>query len=304
MSRATVAGVAERVPDALPGLAILAAAAAIAAPSGVIAGSVDALLAGLVLVTALDIDPTQLRAVAARWRAVLGLSIAPLIVLALLAKVIATVVGGAIGTGVLAVGLSPTEVASVGLIGLMGGPVELALGVLAGSLVVSALLGPPALGLLASHAAHVDVPSLLGRFAAVVIVPLIAGVVVRSRVRRARIIAPALPAAGSLLVVALVYGSLSGTGTGGLVGAAAASAAFLAVSAMVALLARPHLPGNELVLAVAMRDFAVAAALASAAGGAAAARVAGVYGVLMLLLGAGVTGAIRRRARAGLDGTA
>jgi predicted Na+-dependent transporter len=289
--------VAARIPDALPALAILAGIAAVVAPSATVAGHVDLLLAALVLVTALDIDPAQLRAVATRWRAVLVLSVAPLVVLALLARAIAAVAGGTTGIGVLAVGLSPTEVASVGLIALMGGPVELALAVLAGSLVVSALLGPPALGLLAAHAAHVHVLSLLGRFALVVIVPLLAGVAVRSRLRPGRLVGSGLPAAGSLLVVALVYGSLSGTGSHGLLGAAEVSGAFLAGSTILALLVRPRLGETPLALTVAMRDFAVGAALASAAGGPAAARVAGVYGVLMLLLGTGVTAAVRRRAR-------
>ena len=134
MTRGRVRGTLERIPDALPGLAVLAALAAIAVPSVTVAAAVDELLAALVLVTALDIDPAQLRAVAARWRMVLVLSVAPLVGFALLAKVIAVVAGGATGVGVLGVGLAPTEVASVGLIALMGGPVELALGVLAGSL--------------------------------------------------------------------------------------------------------------------------------------------------------------------------
>ena len=47
--------------------------------------------------------------------------------------------------GVLALGLAPAEVASVGLIGLMGGATELALAVLTVSLVLSALAGPPVL---------------------------------------------------------------------------------------------------------------------------------------------------------------
>jgi predicted Na+-dependent transporter len=294
------AAVARRIPDTLPGLAILAGVAALAVPSAGVAGHVDLLLAALVLVTALDIDPAQLRAVATRWRAVLVLSVAPVVVLALFAKAIAAVAGGTDGTGVLAVGLSPTEVASVGLIALMGGPVELALAVLAGSLVVSALLGPPALGLLATHAAHVQVLSLLGRFALVVIVPLLVGVAVRSRLRAVRGLDHWLPAAGSLLVVALVYGSLSGTGSHGLLRAAAVSAVFLAGSAALAGLARSRL-GSSLALTVAMRDFAVGAALASAAGGPGAARVAGVYGVLMLLLGTGVTAAVRRTARRASD---
>lgn len=273
------------------------------APSGGAARGVDELLAGLVLVTALDIDPRALHAVARRWRLVLALTAGPFLALGAIAWAISAFVHGALRTGVLAVGLSPTEVAAVGLIGLMAGPAEIAVAVLAGSLVLSALAGPPLLGLLVTPAVGVqalDVLALLGRFALVVIVPLLAGLLIRSArpsLSHARV---PLAAAASILVTGLIYASLSDTG-GGLGEAAAVSAAFLALSALVAAAALPVLRrvhvGGSLALVVSLRDFAVAAALAAAAGGSSAARVAGVYGVLMLLLGAGVTGIVRARAR-------
>ena len=72
--------------------------------------------------------------------------------------------------------------------------------------------------------------------------------------------------------------------------AAAASVLFLAGSAVPALawvlLAPPALRATG-ALVIELRDFAVAAALAGQAFGPAAATVSGVYGVLMLLLGAG-----------------
>jgi hypothetical protein len=45
--------------------------------------------------------------------------------------------------GVLALGVSSTEVAVVGLVALAGGSAVLALGALTGSLVLAALAGPP-----------------------------------------------------------------------------------------------------------------------------------------------------------------
>lgn len=293
------------IPDALPALALLAAGLALIVPSGALAHSVDELLAGLVLVTALDIDPRGLRAVARRWRLVVALAVAPLVVLGAAAWALSALVHGAVRTGVLATGLAPTEVAAVGLVGLASGPAEIAIAVLAGSLVLSALAGPPLLGLLVIPAGGVhalDVTSLLGRFCLVVIVPLAAGLAVRSVRPSSAAASSRLAAAGSVLVALLIYASLSGTTAVGVAGALGPIAAFLAVSTLVAVAAARLLAGGRtdpsLALIVGMRDFAVAAALAGAAGGPPAASVAGIYGVLMLLLGAGVTGLMRARARA------
>jgi predicted Na+-dependent transporter len=289
--------VVRKIPDALPVLSLLAAVLAWVAPSRAVADRVDVLLAALVLATALDIDPGQLIAVLARWRQVLMLALVPLPVLALGAWALAQTVHGATRTGVIALGLSPTEVASVGLIGLMAGPAEVAIAVLACSLVVSAIAGPPLLSLLAGgHSAHA-LP-LLGRFALVVILPLVAGLLARGARPELGRRGNALSALSSLLVVALIYASLSGTNGAGLGTAIAVSAAFLALSALLAaasLRGPRHGAERTLALTIGMRDFAVAAALASAAAGSGAARVAGVYGVLMLFVGASITGFVRSR---------
>jgi predicted Na+-dependent transporter len=261
---------------------------------------VDVLLGVLVLVTALDIDPRQLLAVAARWRTVLMLALVPLLALASGGWVLAQLVHGATREGVLALGLSPTEVASVGLIGLLGGAAELGIAVLAVSLVLSAVAGPPALAVLggAGHAAHV-LP-LLARFGLVVMLPLVVGLLARgARPELARHEAE-LSVASSVAVVLLVYASLSDAHGGDLASAALVSAAFLALSAALAVGAvrafGQHFD-RSLALAIGMRDFAVAAALAAGAFGTGAAHVAGVYGVLMLLTGATVTAVARRRVR-------
>ena len=104
----------------------------------------------------------------------------------------------------------------------------------------------------------------------------------------------------SLIVVLLIYASLSDTHGDKLGTAALVSAAFLGVSALLAagsVRAFGHRFDRRLALTIGMRDFAVAAALATAAFGPRAAQVAGVYGTLMLIAGATVTAIVRRRQR-------
>lgn len=295
-----MATIGDRVPDALPVLALAAAGLALLVPSSFVAANVDVLLAALVLCTAIDIDPGRLPPALGRWRLVIGLALAPLIALTGAAWAVAQFVHGVDHVGVIALGVAPTEVASVGLIGLMAGPAELAIAVLTVSLVLSAVLGPPLLVLLAGGGQTAHVLPLLGRFALVVIVPLTVGLLARAaRPGLVRAGAP-LPAISSLLVVALIYASLSGTRGSGLATAAAAGGAFLAISALIATTFLPflgHGHDRTLALTIGMRDFAVAATLAAGAAGAGAARVAGVYGVLMLVAGASLTGVVRSRAR-------
>lgn len=286
-----------RVADALPILALIAAALARLVPSGALAAHVDLLLAALVLVTALDIDPRELLAVHARRRLIASLVVVPFVLLGLAGWGLGQLVHGATRIGVLALGLSPTEVASVGLIGLMSGPAELAIATLAGSLVLAAVAGPPLLALLAGGTHDAHALALLGRFALVVILPLIAGLLLRAGRASIARHGDALSGAGSLLVCLLVYASLSATNGGALGSALVISAAFLAVSAALAAAAL-RLGVGSLTLTIGMRDFAVAAALAAGAAGPAAAHVAGIYGVLMLLAGATVAGVVRRHARA------
>ena len=94
---------------------------------------------------------------------------------------------------------------------------------------------------------------------------------------------------------ALIYAALSGTSAGDhLAPALAASAAFLALSAIAAtrVVSRPQ--QSAVALAVTLRDLAVAATLATQAFGTQAATVAGIYGVLMLITGALTTTTLRR----------
>ncbi len=277
---------------ALTPLALLAAALALVLPSATLAARSDLLLALLVFATALGISFADLRGLRDHIGEVAILSLVPLLVLGLAGWALGRPFSAPIRDGLLATGLSSSEVASVGLVALAGADATIALGAVTGSLVFAALLGPVGVGLLASGAGHADPGRLLGRFALVVIVPLAAGVAIRSQSRLETRLAgfdPEREGVGAITVAVLVYAALSGThGAHHLGSALLASALFLVVSAVLAEAWRRRasaiaaIPGA---LAIAMRDFAVAAALATQAFGTAAGAVPGVYGVLMLLAG-------------------
>jgi BASS family bile acid:Na+ symporter len=291
------------VPRALTPLALLAAALGLVLPSAALAARSDLLLALLVLATALGISFADLARLREHMRAVVVLSLLPLPVLVGAAWLLGRPFAPVVRDGLLAVGLSSTEVATVGLVALAGANATIALGAVTGSLVLAAVCGPLALGPLSDAAVHVSSAGLLGRFALVVIVPLLVGVALRSRPAFASRLAAAdaeRDGVAALTVAVLVYAALSGTHGAHHLGAALlASVAFLAVSTGVAELWRrarrqraDAIPGA---LAIAMRDFAVAAALATQAFGAAAGAVPGVYGVAMLVGGTIAAGRLSMR---------
>jgi len=289
--------VADRVAGALLPLALAAVALALVVPSQEIAARGDLLLAVLVVLTALGIAPRELWDLRTRFTAVLALSLAPFLALVPLAWMLSRLFDSPVREGVLTLGLSSTEVAAVGLVALAGGDAALALGALAGSLVAAATLGPLLIGLLAADAASTDTGALLGRFALVVLIPLAAGVAARSAAPRVARGEPWYAAGSTVAVAALIYAALSGTSAGDhLAPALAASAAFLALSAIPAIAAARVVSPSQrpaVGLAVALRDFAVAATLAAQAFGPSAATVAGIYGVLMLITGALTATALR-----------
>jgi hypothetical protein len=297
-----------RADDWLLALAACAAVLALVAPSGALAQRSDVVLAALVLFTALGIAPAQLARLSAHKLELAVLVFAPFVALVPLAWLISRLYSGPVRDGVLALGVSSTEVAAVGLVALAGGSAVLALGGLAGSLVVAALLGPVVLGALAG-AGDVAVGELVGRFAVVVLVPLGVGLAARATLPRLEYAEGELSGLATLAVVVLVYAAMSGAGDGGdLAPAVSASALFLAGSALPALgwvALAPRALRVTGALVIELRDFAVAAALAGQAFGPAAATVCGVYGVLMLLLGAAAAHLLPRpAARDGADGRA
>jgi predicted Na+-dependent transporter len=274
-----------------------------------VAADGDLLLAALVLFTALGIPAAHLLTLRRHALTILGLSLVPLIVLGATGWALGRPFSPAVQHGLLGTGLSSAEVASVGLVGVAGADATIALGVVTGSLLGAAVLSPLAIGLLSPGAA-VNGAALLGRFGLVVVLPLLVGVAIRSLPRSG----PWLEARErsrdgltALAVVALVYAALSGAhGAHGLAAATLAAALFLSVSALLAVawvrLARAATatrePGGQPALhpaatpgafTIVMRDFAVAATLATQAFGPRAATVPGVYGVLMLVGGSLLT---------------
>jgi predicted Na+-dependent transporter len=285
-------------------LTVVAAVLALLVPSGAVAARSDVLLGLLVLATALGISWSELAALRARAATVAILSIAPLVALAAFAWLLGHAFGTNTRDGLLAVGLSSSEVASVGLAGLAGADATVALGAVTGSLVLAALVGPVAIGWLAGGHGHGGSGHLLARFALVVLAPLAAGVALRTlRATGERIARHDGERDGiaALAVVVLVYASLSGTrGAHGLGAALVASVAFCAGAALLGWLWQARLAPSAAAavpgaLAIGMRDFAVAAALAAQAFGTRAAAVPGVYGVVMLVVGTAFVTLTRRR---------
>jgi predicted Na+-dependent transporter len=280
-------------PRVLTPLALAAAALGIVVPSATLAAHSDLLLALLVLASALGISWADLARVRDHARELLALSLIPLVILTGVAWLIGRQFGPVVRDGLLAVGLSSAEVAVVGLVALAGADAAVALGIVTGSLIVAALVGPLAVGPVSGSSAHVSSGELLARFALVVIVPLGVGVAARSRpaiAARMRVLDPEREGVAALTVAVLVYAAISGTqGAHDLGSALLASAAFLVVAGCLGELWRRSvaprssaLPGG---LSIAMRDFAVAAALATQAFGTSAAAVPGIYGVMMLVAG-------------------
>ena len=282
------------MPRALTPLALLAAALGLVVLSPTLAAHSDLLLALLVLATALGISFADLTRLREHVRAVTILSLAPLPVLVAAAWLLGRPFAPLVRDGLLAVGLSCAEVASVGLVALTGADATIALGTVTGSLVLAALVGPLAIGWLSGSVVHVSSAHLLARFALVVLVPLLIGVAARSRAAlttRLAAVDAEREGVAALTVAVLVYAALSGTHGAHHLGAALlASVAFLIVCVCLAQLWRrmdgrraSAVPGA---FTIAMRDFAVAAALATQAFGTAAGAMPGVYGVVMLVVAA------------------
>jgi BASS family bile acid:Na+ symporter len=283
----------------------LAAVAALVVPSRPLAERSDMVLAALVLFTALGIAPSKLLSLRERRLALALLVFAPFVFLVPLAYGVSQLFSGPVREGVLALGVASTEVAAVGLVAVAGGSAALALGALTGSLVVSAVAGPPLLGLLAGAGADVAVGELVVRFALVVLLPLAVGLAVRASVSELQNYEGELTGGAAVTVALLVYAAMSGAADeGGLLSALAASALFLVLAGLPAA-AWARLAPRELrvtgMLVIGLRDFAVAAALAVQAFGPAAGTVAGVYGVLMLLVGAAAAQLLPRPARPAPD---
>lgn len=316
-----VAAMASRARNLLAGYpeltAVLAAAIlglSVQRPFGWLAArqGINGLLAVLVFATAVTIEPAALRRLAGTWRPLLAVLAAGVTVLPVLSWAVSLLVAaGPLRDGVLAVGLAPCEIASVATTAMAGGEAALAAGVLIGSTVICVAFAGPVLTLEAGHA-DVHPGGIVASLALVVALPLAAGIALRAgrppagwlrataRVlataraqRAASVTAIAAVAALVALIAAEVRLSARYAAVGG------ALVLFLAGSALVGRLlgmrSRPPAAGAVL-LTTSMRDFAIAAGLATAAFGPAAAAPLGLYGILVLAWGTAVAGLLRNRA--------
>ncbi len=286
-------GFGERLERALP--VFVAAAAAIGigfpGPGREIAErqGIEATLAVLVFASAVGVAPgasRRIRADAGRLAAVWLVATAVLPVLAWLVS--RMVPAGELRHGVLALGVAPTEVAALAVTSIVGGAVAATAALLVVSTVTAVVIAGPVLTVLAG-ASEVDTLGVLVGLVVVVALPLAVGLAVSRRAPGARVRHLADPVSVVTVTVLawLVASQIDWTGDYGWV--VLALVAFLVGAAALGWsLARwvPSRLRTATVLAVSMRDFAIAAGIATAAFGAQAAAPLGLYGIVVLGWGA------------------
>lgn len=260
---------------------------------------INILLAVLVFATALTIEPAALRRLAATWPGLLAALAAGVTVLPALSWAVSRIVAsGSLRDGIMTVGLAPCEIASVATTAMAGGEAALSAGVLIGSTVIAVAAAGPILTLEAGHAA-VRPGHIIASLALVVALPLAVGLLLRARLRlgvRAERAATTTAVLAVAALVALIAAEVHLSVR--YLSVALALVAFLAGSALVGRLlgARTRRPSAvALLLTTSMRDFAIAAGLATAAFGTAAAAPLGLYGILVLVWGTAAAGFLRKR---------
>jgi len=200
--------------------------------------------------------------------------------------------------GVLAAGVAPTEVASVALTGLAGGEAALAAGLLVASTMLTVLLAGPILSVLGAHSSASQL-GLFSTLALVVALPLAAGSAMRTIGPfrgREQPLASVLGTVSLLVLLWEVASELQLRVSNPRV--VIALLLYLAAGAVLGWVLAIGVPSGRrtaIVLPTAMRDFAVAAGIATTAFGATAAAPLGIYGILVLVLGTGAVHAVRRR---------
>jgi predicted Na+-dependent transporter len=260
---------------------------------------INILLAVLVFATAVTIEPAALRRLIATWRSLLAALAAGITVLPTLSWAVSRIVAsGSLRDGIMTVGLAPCEIASVATTSMAGGEAALSAGVLIGSTLIAIAAAGPILTLEAGHAS-VHPGHIIVSLALVVALPLVAGFLLRARIRlgpRAERTAAATAVLAVAALVALIAAEVHLSAS--YLGVGLALVAFLGGSALVGRLLgigarRPS--GVAVLLTTSMRDFAIAAGLATAAFGPAASAPLGLYGILVLVWGTAAAGFLRKR---------
>jgi predicted Na+-dependent transporter len=261
---------------------------------------INILLAVLVFATGVTIEPAGLRRLTTTWRSLLVALAAGITVLPALSWAVSRiVVSGSLRDGIVTVGLAPCEIASVATTSMAGGEAALSAGVLIGSTLIAVAAAGAILTLEAGHAS-VHPGHIVVSLALVVALPLLAGVLLRARIRlgaRAERAADTTAVLAVASLVALIAAEVHLSAR--YVGVGLALAAFLAGSALLGRLLgigarRPS--GVAVLLTTSMRDFAIAAGLATTAFGPAASAPLGLYGILVLVWGTAAAGFLRKRA--------
>jgi predicted Na+-dependent transporter len=267
---------------------------------------INVLLAVLVFATAVSIEPAALRRLVSAWRSLLAVLVVGITVLPALSWAVSRMVAaGSLRDGVLAVGLAPCEIASVATTAMAGGEAAVSAGVLIGSTVTAVLFAGPILRIEAGRAGF-SPGGIIVNLALVVALPLAVGIVLRAWVpltagalstARAERAASAVALFAVAALVALIAAEVHLSARYAAV--AGALAVFLLCSAVIGRLLglrTPRSTAAALLLTTSMRDFAIAAGLATAAFGPAAAAPLGLYGILVLVWGTAVAGLLRQRA--------
>jgi predicted Na+-dependent transporter len=263
---------------------------------------IDVLLVVLVFSTGLGIEAKSLRQLPTLWRqltlaVVVGITLLPTLSW-LLAHLVAP---GALRNGVATIGLAPCEIASIATTSMAGGDAALAGGVLVASTIATVAVAGPVLAAESAgasiHPWHIVVNLLL-----IVAVPLAVAIVVAASIRlppRIDAMASSVSTLSVAALVALVASEvrLSRHYLVVLVAVVLFVAATAVVGRILGLRTRPAVM-KSIFLTTSMRDFAIAAALATAAFGATSAAPLGLYGVVVLVWGTGSAGFMRSRVSA------
>ena len=253
------------------------------------AGAVNPTLAVLVFTAGLTVETAALAGARRRAPRILTALTVSSIALPALAWALSHAVSGPARGGILAVGVAPSEVASLGLASVAGGEVAVAAALLVASSVVAVVDSGPILALL-SGASGTHTGGVLATLALVVAVPLAAGVAVRRLVGHSSRALAAGRLVGTVALLALLWEVAGEVQLRvAYLAVLAALVGFVAGAGMLARLLARGLDRQSrpaVLLPIAMRDFAVAAGIAASAFGSAAVGPLGVYGVLVLLGGA------------------
>jgi BASS family bile acid:Na+ symporter len=237
---------------------------------------INILLAVLVFATALTVSTDSLRRLTSSWRqlaAALALGVTVLPALSWVASHL--VAAGSIRDGIMVIGIAPCEIASVATTAMAGGEAALAAAVLIGSTVLSGAFAGIILSLEVNHA-HVHPMHILINLMIVVALPLAAGLVLgaRSHLSEQQEAGANRTATGALAgLVALVASQVHlGTAYLGVLGAVVIIVAASALVGSALGRTTTAAESTSLLLTISMRDFAIAAGLATAAFGPSAPR--------------------------------